>query len=128
MKVSIRKLQVKRDERGMLYELLRAEHVGKSTFGQILITTAKPGMKKGGHYHNRKREWYCVIKGKGLLTLKNLNTKDSEIIELSADNPTIVEMPMGIFHQIENIGVEELILLVYISEEYNPNDSDTYTI
>lgn len=128
MNIPIRTLTVKSDERGILFEILRSEHVEHTGFGQILITTATPGMKKGGHYHKRKKEWYCVLKGHGLLTLRDLNTNESKSVELHGNIPSVVEMPIGIFHEIENIGKEDLMLLVYISEEYNPNDPDTYTM
>lgn len=126
MDIPVRKLDVSADSRGILFEVLRPEHVGQAPFGQILVTTAKPGQSKGGHYHTRKREWYCVMQGKGLLTLDDKKTGDHAEMVLDGDVPMIAEMPKNVFHKIKNIGKTDLLLLVYVSEAYNPKDPDTF--
>ena len=127
MNVSIKKLEVKKDDRGWLAEILRAEDIGKKPlFGQILVTTAKPGQTKGNHYHLRKREWYCVIKGKGEVAVIDRKTREVSKYELGDDNFSLLEIPIGKLHTITNIGDEEMILLVYISEPFNKDDPDTF--
>src|SRR3989344_5552664 len=102
MKLNIKKLDVKRDDRGWLAEIIRPEDVGFEKFGQILITTALPGKIKGKHYHKRKKEWYCVIKGNGLLTIQDRKTGEKNEMELRADNLMLVEIPIGYLHSLEN--------------------------
>ena len=126
MDIKKKELEVKRDIRGSLYEVLRPEDVGEGKFGQILITTAKPGQKKGGHYHLRKREWYCVISGDAKIEFENPKTHEKIEIRVTAEKPCVVEMPKGILHSIENIGSGEMTLLVYINESYRSNDPDTF--
>jgi len=125
MKVNIKKLIVKKDDRGWLAEIIRQEDVN-SKFGQILITTALPGKIKGNHYHKRKKEWYCVIKGKGLLRLKDLKTGKVKDLILDSDDLKLVEIPLNVVHAIRNVGSQELYLLAYVSESFDLQDPDTY--
>lgn len=126
MKLTIKKLDIKRDERGWLAEVVRPEDVGDSSFGQILVTTAGPGHIKGNHYHKRKTEWYCVLQGKALLTIINNKTRERKEISMGDDNMVLVKIPPHHFHAIKNIGKNEMFLLVYVSEPFNPSDPDIY--
>lgn len=126
MKIKVKKLEVKKDHRGWLAEIVQAKDVGINDFGLILVTTAKPGQKKGGHYHKRKTEWYCVIRGRGLLTLVDNNSKEKEELEIGERNMVLVRIPPLTTHTIKNIGGSELFLLAYVDEAFNEQDPDTY--
>src|SRR3989344_3513895 len=119
MKIEIRKLKVLEDERGAFFEVLRKEHLDEKEFGQIYVTTANPGQIKGNHYHKRKVEWFCVIKGEGELVLKDKITGEREIIKIGDSNKVVVKIPANISHAVRNIGRDTLILLAYITEPYN---------
>lgn len=121
-----KKLEIKKDHRGWLMEILRNEDVGIGSFGQILLTVAKPGQVKGGHYHKRKVEWYCVIQGSGLLTIIDNNSHEKKDYILGKRNMSLVKIPPNNSHVIKNIGKEDMFLLVYISEAFHQSDSDTY--
>lgn len=125
--VKIKNLDIKRDERGWFAEIVRSEDIENNSkpFGQMYATTANPGQTKGKHYHTRKTEWFCVIKGKGLLTLVNMETQEKQEIEMGEDNMAAVQIPPNVWHAIANIGDREMFLLAYIDESYNPNDPDT---
>jgi len=124
--VEVRKLKVFSDERGDFFEFLRREHVDLSDFGQIYMTTAYPGKVKGNHYHRRKVEWFCVIRGEGKLVLKDKNTGEQKIINMNEGSKIVVKIPANILHAIKNVGQDTLYLLAYISEPYNEVDPDTY--
>lgn len=126
MEIVIKKLLVSRDERGWLSEIVRPEDVGKTQFGQILITTANKGQTKGKHYHKRKIEWYCVIQGKAILTITNNKTKKGREVPMGEGNMILVKIPPNHFHEIKNIGETEMLLLVYINEAFDPSDPDIY--
>lgn len=126
MKIGIRKLDVKKDERGWLAEVIQGEDVGNSPFGLIHITTAGPGFTKGGHFHKRKTEWFCVIRGEGELFLKDLNSGEEKNLNLGQKNMQLVKIPPFVFHSIKNIGKDEMYLLAYVSEGFDPNDPDTF--
>ncbi len=126
MKLNVKKLEVHKDDRGWLAEILRPEDVGGSPFGQILVTTAHPGQIKGNHYHRRKREWYCVVAGRGKLTVTDRKTRETVELEMGERNMVSVEIPVGSLHAIMNIGSDEMYLLAYTDEPFNPSDPDTY--
>lgn len=126
MKIKVKKLEVKKDHRGWLAEVVQAEDAGIKDFGLVLVTTAFPGQTKGGHYHKRKTEWYCVIRGRGLLTLVDNSSKEKKEMEIGERNMVLVKIPPLITHTIKNIGKDELCLLSYVSEAFNEQDPDTY--
>lgn len=126
MKLNIKKLDVKTDSRGWLAEIWRPEDVGGVPFGQLLVTTAHPGQTKGKHYHKRKREWYCVVAGRGKLTVTDRKTQETVEFEMGERNMVSVEIPVGSFHSITNIGHDKMYLLAYTDESFNPSDPDVY--
>lgn len=123
----INKLDVKNDDRGWLAEILRKENLPeKNGFGQILVTVAKPGVTKGNHYHKRKEEWYCVIRGTGKVLLKENSSGQYQEVVMGDENMVAVKIPKNVTHAIQNIGNEMLYLLIYIDEPFNPQDPDTF--
>ncbi|MEM4267918.1 MAG: WxcM-like domain-containing protein [Candidatus Woesearchaeota archaeon] len=130
--MSYRKIEKNIDNRGWLAEILKAKDLKKKKFGQIFITVAKPGITKGGHYHKRKREFFCVIKGSAILTLQKITPSEeiitTEKIEMGEDKLMVVEIEPYNLHYILNNGKEDMYLLVYTDEEFNPKDTDTYML
>ena len=123
----INKLDIRSDERGWLAEILRKENLnGKKDFGQIFITVAKPGVTKGNHYHKRKEEWFCVIRGRGKLLLKENPSGQYQEVPMGEENMVAVKIPPDVTHAIQNIGDEMLYLLIYIDEPFNRQDPDTF--
>jgi len=126
MKLPLKKIKVKRDTRGWFAEIIRPEDIHNPNFGQVSISTALPGETKGNHYHKRKTEWYCVIQGKGLLTLVNNSTKERIQHKMSEENMALIEIPPNYFHAISNIGNKKMYLLIYIDEPFDEANPDTY--
>lgn len=126
MKVKIVDLKIITDKRGWLAELLKNRDLENKKFGQLLITVAKPGATKGGHYHLRKEEWFIVISGRG--ELKFIDNKTGEEIKMILDEKDLkaVQIPLNTKHWIKNLGEKDLSLLAYCSEEFNSNDTDTF--
>lgn len=124
--VKIKKLDVRSDERGWFAEILRADEVENPKLGQFYVTTATVGQTKGKHYHERKVEWFCVIKGKALLTLIENKSGEKQEIEMGDGNIVTVEIPPGVWHAIKNQGADDMFLVAHISEVYNPEDPDTF--
>lgn len=126
--VKIKELDLKKDERGSFVEIIRPEDLegNKNTFGQISLTTANIGKIKGKHYHERKTEWFYVLKGNAKFRLVNKKNKEEEKVEASADSMLAIGISPFIWHSIENIGDEELHVLAYIDEPFNPEDPDTF--
>lgn len=108
------------DARGTFYEILKT-----LDSGQLGISTTKPGITRGNHYHNTKNEKFLVIKGKALIKLRDIYSK--EIIQYNVDgqNLEIVEMIPGYTHNITNTGDEEMVLLIWANENYDSKAPDT---
>ena len=126
-RVEVTTLDVKKDERGWLTEVIRKEElVRKKEFGQFMVTTAYPGYVKGNHYHTRKYEWYCVLKGEAKLVLLDSNSGEREELLLNEHQLKTVRIPPHVSHAIENTGTEMMYLLVYTDEPYIEEDADTF--
>ena len=125
--MEITKLDIKTDERGWLAEVIKRQDLapGRKEFGQFFVTTAQPGVSKGHHYHLRKHEWFCVIKGRGLLVLEQIDTKACEQAVIGDGNMATVRIPPGYAHAIKNVGDDLLYLLCYTDEPFDPDDADT---
>lgn len=109
------------DNRGAFVELIRLG-IG----GQCSFSTTVPGITRGNHYHTRKIERFAVIKGKALIQLRKIGTKEVLDFYLDGTEPAYVDMPIWYTHNIKNIGEEELYTVFWINEPFNPEDADTY--
>jgi len=126
-RVEVTTLDVKKDERGWLTEVIRKEELVRSKeFGQFMVTTAYPGYVKGNHYHTRKYEWYCVLKGEAKLVLLDSNSGEREELLLNEHQLKTVRIPPHVSHAIENTGTEMMYLLVYTDEPFVEKDADTF--
>ena len=67
-------LKTNSDQRGSFTELVHTY-----SCGQVSINISRPGVTKGQHWHNTKWEQFIVVKGHGLIQMRNEGT--DEIIE-----------------------------------------------
>ncbi|MCF6201153.1 MAG: NAD-dependent epimerase/dehydratase family protein [Hydrogenimonas sp.] len=109
------------DNRGTFYEVIKT-----IDSGQVSVSTTAPGVTRGNHYHNTKNEKFLVLKGEALIKLRNIY--EDEVVEyrVSDKKMEIVEMIPGYTHDITNIGDDELLLLIWANEIYDPKNPDTY--
>jgi len=108
------------DSRGSFIEFLKTE-----THGQISCLTAKPGVTRGQHYHHSKCERFLVLQGTAKFAFRNLLNDEAHEITVSAETPEVVESIPGWVHNIKNIGTEELIVVLWANEVFNPALPDT---
>jgi UDP-2-acetamido-2,6-beta-L-arabino-hexul-4-ose reductase len=109
------------DDRGNFVEILKS-----NSGGQFSFSTTKPGITRGNHFHTRKAERFAVIRGNARIEFRRIGDNKVFSFELSGENPSFVDMPVWYTHNITNTGNEELYTLFWISEFFNPNDTDTY--
>ena len=116
-------VNLRTDDRGWLFELIKSEK-----FGQIFVSTTKPGITRGNHYHDTKVEKFCLIQGRGVVRFRLPG--DDEILEYPVDDQQIkiVDIPPGFTHSIENTGEQNMIVLFWANEIFNPDEPDTYWI
>ena len=115
------KLDLKTDQRGNLAELIKSKH-----FGQIFVSKTYKGVIRGNHYHNKKIEKFCVIKGKAVIKFRQIF--DDEILSyyVSGEELEVVDIPPGYTHSIENLGNDEMIVLFWSNHIFDPEKPDTY--
>lgn len=110
------------DDRGYLFEVVKQLAGG----GQVFFSTTKPGITRGNHYHTRKYEKFCVVKGSAAIRLRRLQTDDVLEYQVSGEEPSIVDIPLFHTHSIQNTGDDELLTLFWSNELFDPIDGDTF--
>src|SRR5919198_2057340 len=92
--VSIQHLDIKRDDRGWLAEVLRSSNIPDTKqMSQLYVTVGNPGKTKGKHYHTRKTEWFCVAAGRAKLYLKDTRTQEEQVFPMGETNMVTVGIP-----------------------------------
>jgi UDP-2-acetamido-2,6-beta-L-arabino-hexul-4-ose reductase len=108
------------DDRGKFVEILKTRDSGQFSF-----FTANPGVTRGNHYHHTKIEKFLVIKGKARFCFEHIISGEMYEITTNSKSLKIVETTPGWSHNITNIGKEEMIVLLWANEIFNPEKPDT---
>ena len=108
------------DARGAFSEVLRTEDSG-----QVSFFTARPGVTRGEHYHHAKTEKFLVVQGHGRFRFRHLVTDERCTIDVESAVPRVVETVPGWVHDITNIGSEEMVVLLWANEVFDPKRPDT---
>lgn len=110
------------DSRGVFVEMLKTKDSGQFSF-----FTAHPGITRGGHYHHSKNEKFLVLKGEAIFKFRHIMTDEFYDLKVSGNEPTVVETVPGWSHDITNIGMDEMIVMLWANEVFDNNNPDTYT-
>jgi UDP-2-acetamido-2,6-beta-L-arabino-hexul-4-ose reductase len=109
------------DARGAFAEVLRT-----ADSGQFSFFSAFPGITRGGHYHNSKTEKFLVLRGAARFNFRHIITNEKHEVEVSGDEFRVVESVPGWAHDITNVGSEELIVMLWANEIFDPLRPDTF--
>ena len=109
------------DDRGVFVEMLKT-----SDCGQFSYFTAHPSITRGGHYHHSKTEKFLVIKGVARFKFRQMRTYKKFELVVNGEVPTIIETIPGWTHDITNIGCDELVVMLWANELFDPTNPDTY--
>ena len=109
------------DERGLFSELVHTKDSG-----QFSVSTSKPGITRGNHYHHTKIEKFIVIKGQATISMRKVGEDKVHQFKVSDDKIKIVTIPVGYTHNIKNTGNSEMILLIWCNEIFDNNNPDTF--
>ncbi len=109
------------DARGQLFEILRL-----AGGGEIFFSTTKPGVIRGNHFHSRKIEWFCVVRGEAVIRLRRVGDDSVREFRVSGDSPQFISIPPLFTHQIENVGNEDLLTMFWCNEIFQASDPDTF--
>ena len=115
------RLTLHTDARGSLFEAVRSLNGG-----QCFISTTKPGITRGNHFHHHKVERFLVLEGTALIQIRKLFSDKVYDFPVSGDDPVYIDMPPFHTHNITNTGVSSLVTLFWAHEIFDPNNPDTY--
>lgn len=109
------------DSRGMFAEMLKTKNSGQMSF-----FTAKPGVTRGGHYHHSKTEKFLVVRGDARFCFRHIASNESHEIITTSEELQIVETMPGWAHDITNIGDEDIVVMLWANEIFDPEKPDTF--
>ena len=109
------------DARGSFVEILKI-----AGGGQFSYFSARPGVTRGGHYHHSKVEKFLVAHGTGRFRFRQILSGENFELVSSASEPLMIETIPGWAHDVTNIGDDELVVLTWASERFDPERPDTY--
>ena len=70
---------------------------------KVKIISVDPGHRLSYQYHNQRREVWTIIAGSGVLTLDGDETR--------VEKESVIEIPIGAKHRIQNTGSDPLIFI-----------------
>lgn len=109
------------DDRGSFSEMVRADGLGQTS-----ISTSRPGITRGDHYHLDKIERFVVIRGTADIRVRQLGTDVIKTFAVRGDAPVVIDMPTLCTHNITNTGDDELVTLFWAADHFDPANPDTY--
>ena len=110
------------DARGDLIEAVKAHGGG----GQVFVSSTRPGVVRGEHFHLAKVERFLVLRGEAEIRVRRLLHEDVLSFRVSGDVAAFVDMPSMWAHNITNVGQTELLTLFWSNEIFDPRRPDTY--
>jgi UDP-2-acetamido-2,6-beta-L-arabino-hexul-4-ose reductase len=115
------RLEQRSDPRGSLAEFMKS-----AQFGQLFVSRTKPGTTRGNHYHHTKAEKFLVVEGQAAIRLRHI--QGGNVIEylVNGHEFTVLDIPPGYAHSIENVGTGELVTLFWASEVFDSARADVY--
>ena len=111
------------DDRGNLFESVR-----ELNGGQSFISTTKPGITRGNHFHFHKVERFCVLRGEASIAMRPMAGGETVTFHVSGAAPCYVDMPTLWTHNITNTGTSELLTMFWTHEIFDPESPDTYFV
>lgn len=108
------------DERGSFSEIYKL-----SSGEQVSLNIVKSGKVKGNHWHNTKVERFTIIKGEGVIRLRKIG--EQKVYEYKNEGKILsVDISVGVTHNVENLGEEDLYVLIWCNEPFNEKNPDTF--
>ncbi len=115
-----KELTLHSDDRGKL-----VEGVKNLNGGQAFISTTKPGVTRGNHFHYRKIERFLVLQGQATIEVRRLFDDETHSFNVTGAKPAFIDMPPLHTHNITNTGDQPLLTLFWAHEIFDPENPDT---
>lgn len=114
-------LRRREDPRGWLFEAIR-----ELNGGQVFLSSTRPGVTRGNHYHRFKVERFCVLSGEAVIRIRRLFSDEVHEFPVSGGRPCFIDMPPLHTHSISNEGEDEVLTMFWTNEFFDPAQPDTY--
>lgn len=114
--------KVNADPRGELIETFRAH----GPAGQGYVSTTRPGMGRGEHYHLTKIERFVVFVGEAEIHLRRLFHDEVVTFRVSGAEPVFLDMPTMWVHNIRNVGEGDVVTVFWSDQLLDPQHPDQY--
>jgi len=129
--VRVRELRRIHDERGWLMEIFRSDWPEFQKFGQTYITTCKPGVVKGWHYHKLQYDHFVPIRGNALIGLYDArpDSKTKGVIqevEVWEKDPKFIKIPPLVYHGFTPLDDNDIWVINTPTELYNYKEPDEH--
>lgn len=111
------------DSRGDFVEMLKTPDCG-----QFSYFTARPGVTRGEHYHHSKTEKFLVLRGHARFGFRHIVTGERHALDVHGGEGRIVETAPGWTHDIRNVGADDLIVMLWANEVFDPSRPDTVAL
>lgn len=110
--------------RSWLAEILVENKIGE--FKQVYIFSVTPG-KRVSHFHKKRKEWFCCIRGKIKIIYCDDKGEKEVIIDADKDEFTVVEIPPEVWHKVESLDEKrDVIVISGTSTLYDEKNPDTF--
>jgi len=130
MIATVKTLTTHLDDRGYLYEMLRADDPFFQRFGQVYLSATYPDVVKGFHQHQIQTDHIVCVQGQIKLVLiqeaNAFGATEGEVEEhhLSPMAPKMIVIPPGIWHGWMCISEEPALVVNISSHVFNREKPD----
>ena len=114
-------LTVNADDRGILFEASKAKGSGHA-----FLSTTRPGVIRGDHFHSNLVERFVVVSGKAIIRVRKVLTDEVREFSVSGDEPVAIDQIPFHTHHIQNLGEDELITFFWSHRIFDRANPDTY--
>ncbi|MBZ0129628.1 MAG: NAD-dependent epimerase/dehydratase family protein [Rhodobacteraceae bacterium] len=116
-----RPLELNTDPRGTLFEAVKG-----GGGGQTFLSTTRPGITRGDHFHLTKVERFLVVQGEAVIRIRKVLSDEIWEFNVTGTAPAPVDMPTLHTHSIENTGDTDLLTLFWTHDLFDPANPDTF--
>lgn len=116
-----RPLRLNTDVRGTLFEAVKG-----GGGGQTFLSSTRPSVTRGDHFHLSKVERFLVVQGDAVIRVRKVLSDAVWEYRVSGDAPAPIDMPTLHTHSIENTGDTDLLTLFWTHDLFDPANPDTF--
>lgn len=114
-------LTVNADNRGILFESAKARGSGHA-----FLSTTKPGVVRGDHFHASLVERFVVVSGEAVIRVRKILSGEVHEFFVSGDEPVAIDQIPFHTHHIQNLGDTDLITFFWSHRIFDRDNPDTY--